>query len=326
MPKNNVLDEKSRKILVQLDQNARQTDAGMAKAVGLSKQVVNYRIQQLHKAGIVTSIYTIVNVGKLGLDSYYLFFQLENINKKQEEELLKKISVLDYIGWLVSGTGRWDVVMLVYANSVSAFDRFLSQIIAICGEHLHEYNFTTLIAAEHIGYKFLAETRDLHSAKQTEKVPISKLDAQDRRILAAIDQNARMPVVKIAENAELPVHVVSYRLKNMIKQNIIEGFKPKINVNKLGRQWHLLLIQFKQTAENRKRAFISFCRAHKKIYYVTNTLGLYNLMLDIHLKTAEEFKEILLELKEKFSDLIKLYESIVIFDEYKISYFPKELI
>ena len=112
----------------------------------------------------------------------------------------------------------------------------------------------------------------------------------------------------------------------MRKQNIIEGFKPKINVNKLGYQWHLLLINFQRATEERKKQFINFCKEHRKIYYVTNTIGFYNLMLDIHVKSSEEFKEVLLELKEKFSDVIKVYESIIIFDEYKINYFPVSLL
>lgn len=325
MNKINLIDEKDRKILVELDKNSRQTDSEIAKKVGLSKQVTNYRIQNLIKKEIITNFYTIINVGKLGLNSYYVFLQLEKINKEREKELLKKLNSLDYVGWLVSGTGRWDVVLLIYADSISTFDKLLNQITNICGNNLHECNFTTLISSEHIGYKFLGETRT-ESLKQTEKSEIKKLDKTDKKILEVIEQKARTSIVEISEEAKIPLHIASYHLKTLIKEKIIEGFKPKININKLGYQWHLLLLQFQRITEKRKNEFIDFCKQHKKIYYVTNTLGLYNVMLDIHVKNTEEFKEVLLELKENFSDIIKLYESIIIFDEYKISYFPKRLI
>lgn len=320
------LDEKDRKILVELDKNARQTDSEISKKVGTSKQVVNYRIKNLLEEGIITNFYTIINVGKLGLNSYYVFLQFENINKEQEKNLLKRINFLDYVGWLVSGTGRWDAIALVYADSTSTFDKFLSKIMGICGTHLHEYNFTTLITAEHIRYKFLSEEKNLYNIKQTERDQPIELDNKDKKILDKISQNARATVVEISEKIKLPVHVVTYHLKSMIKEKIIEGFKLKININKLGYQWYLLLIQFQRITEERKKEFLQFCKNHKKIYYVTNTIGTYNLMLDVHVKTVEEFKEVLLELKEKFSDVIKLYESLVIFDEYKIDYFPKPLL
>ena len=48
MPKKiGFVDEKDRKLLLELDNNARQTDSKIAKRIGVSKQVVNYRIQKL---------------------------------------------------------------------------------------------------------------------------------------------------------------------------------------------------------------------------------------------------------------------------------------
>lgn len=320
-----IIDEKDRKILVELDKNARQPDSEIAKKVGTSKQVANYRIQNLIERGIITNFYTIINTGLLGLNSYYIYLQLEKIDKEKERVLLEKIKSLDYVGWLVSGMGRWDAILLVYADSVSNFDKLLNKITNICGNNLHEYNFTNLIYSKHIGYKFLGEKKE-QSVKQTEKIKIEELDKTDKKILQAISQNARASVVELFETTKIPIHVISYRIKNLINKKIITGFKPKINVNKLGYQWHLLLLQFQKATEKRKEEFINFCNNHKKIYYITNCLGLYNAMLDIHVKSVEELKEVLLELKENFSDIIKIYESLIIFEEYKIDYFPKDLI
>jgi len=144
--------------------------------------------------------------------------------------------------------------------------------------------------------------------------------------LSFISQNARAYIVEISEKTRIPIHKAHYHLRKLIKQEIITGFKPKINVGKLGLQWHLLLIQFHGASEERREKFIDFCKQQRNIYYLTSTIGKYNLMLDIHVKDTAEFKEVLLELKENFSDLIKLYESLVIFDEYKIDYFPAKLI
>jgi len=320
------IDEKDRKILTELDKDARQPDSEIAKKAGLSKQVVNFRIKKLVERGIVPIFYTIINTGKLGLNSYYIFLQLQKINKTQEKELLKKLNDLDYVGWLASGVGRWDVVLLIYADSISTFDRLFNNVLDLCGEHLHEHNFATLIRSEHISYKFLAETRYLESVKQTEKSEIVMLGEEDKKILEAISQNSRMPLTEISEKTKIPLHVVNYHIKSMIKDKVIEGFKPKIDVSKIDYQWNLLLIQFQRTTEERKKEFIDFCRNHKKIYYITNTIGIYNLLLDIYVKNTKEFRDVLLELKDKFSDVIKLYESIVIFDEYKINYFPKGLL
>lgn len=314
------INEKDRKILAELDKNARAPDSKIAKDVRLNKQVVNYRIKNLIKQGIINNFYTVINTGKLGFNSHYIFLQLENINEQQEKVLLEKIKNKSYIGWLVSGTGRWDVVMLIYARTSSEFDKHLNDILSVCKNHVHEYSFTNLIAAEHIGYKFL-EQKNLKVSSQTEKISSIQLDKTDKLILRILSQNARLSVIDIAEKIKVPLHTVRYHLKELIKKKIIESFKPKIEVNKLGYQWHLLLIQFSTANEQRKKEFIEFCRSNKKVYYVTQTIGNYNLMLDIHVRSTEEFKKTLFELKERFSDVIKLYDSIIIFDEYKIDYF-----
>ena len=59
-------------------------------------------------------------------------------------------------------------------------------------------------------------------------------------------------------------------LKNLQKNKIIGGFKPKINIEKLGYQWHLLLLQFQNITDQRKKEFIDFCKQHKKVYQHQN--------------------------------------------------------
>jgi len=315
------IDEKDRKILVELDKDSRQSDSSIAKKVKTNKQVVNYRIQKLQDKGIITHFYTLINTGKLGLNSHYVFLQLKKINKEKENELLRTFDSLDYTGWVVSGTGRWDIILLIYADSFSRFDNLLTEVIDICGGNLHEYNFTTLIHSEHISYKFLSnKTR---SIKLNEKEKSVILDEKDKIILEKISQNARKNIVDISTDTKLPVHVVSYHLKKLIEEKIIEGFKPKIDVSKLGLQWYLLLIklQRKNLVE-----FMNFCRNHDKIYFLTNTIGSYNVMIDIHVKNVEEFKEVLYQFKERFPNLIEAYESFIVFKEHKIDYFPVELI
>lgn len=320
-----IIDSKDGKILKALDENARQADSVIAKRVGMSKQVVNYRIRKLLERGIIERFYTVVNVGKLGLDSHYLFLQFQKIGKAKEREILERLHSLPHVGWLVSGTGRWDAILLLFADSIQACDVLLNRTLAACGEHLHEYVFSTLITAEHISYKFLG-VQGGRSVVQGEKEPVGILEDEEKTVLEAISQEARSSIASLSEQAGLPAHVVRYRIKKLESSGIIEGYKPKIDVHKVGYQWHLLLLSLQPAPDRRRDAFFSFCKQNDNVYYVTRTIGAYSLMLDVHVRNTEEFKEVLLQLKEHFSDLIARYESVVIFDEHKIEYFPAELL
>ncbi len=324
MPKKSeLIDERDRKILKELEEDARQTDSAIAKKIHLSKQVTNYRIQKMIESGIINNFYTVINVGNLGLSTYYVFLQLEKISKEEEKKLLEKIYSLDSIGWLVSCIGKWDVILNINEEYILNFGKTLNQIIRICGNHLYEYKFTILSEAEHLGYKFLVGKSYSRPLYQGEREKIFKLDILDEKILRGLSQDARVNLVNLSQRTKIPVHVLNYRLKKLIRNGIIEGFKPKLNINKLGYQWHLLLIKLSVTNENRRKALIEFCKFHKDIYYMTSTIGDYNFMLDVHIKSAEELKSILTEIRDRFQDVVKTYESVMITEEYKIDYIPK---
>ena len=324
MPKKSeLIDERDRKILKELEEDARQTDSAIAKKIHLSKQVTNYRIQKMIESGVISNFYTVVNVGNLGLSTYYVFLQLEKINKEEEKRLLEKIYSLDSIGWLVSCIGKWDIILNINEDSILNFEKTLNQIIKICGEYLYEYKFTMLSEAEHLGYKLLVRKQYLKPLYQGEREKIFKLDITDEKILRALSQNARIDLVSLSKKIRIAVHILNYRLKKLMKNGIIEGFKPKLNINKLGYQWHLLLIKLSIVNEERKKELMNFCRYYKDIYYMTSTIGDYNLMLDVHIKSADELKGILTEIRDKFQDIVKTYESVMITEEFKIDYIPK---
>ncbi|MBI2499248.1 winged helix-turn-helix transcriptional regulator [Candidatus Woesearchaeota archaeon] len=63
----------------------------MAKKVGISKQVVKYRIKWLEREGIIKCYLTKLNLSKLGLLSYKVMIQLQNVSLQKEKEIIKRI-------------------------------------------------------------------------------------------------------------------------------------------------------------------------------------------------------------------------------------------
>jgi len=317
------IDETDRKIIKELDKNSRQTDSEISRNIKTSKQVVNYRINHLLQKEIIKNFYAIINTGKLGFDSYYVFFQLENMNKEEQNRLIKKLIEKRYIGWAIEGVGRWELIILIFAKTIEEFKKNLNEILSIYKDRLSNYKFSLLLEAEHLGYKQIKQDKR-EEVKQTSKESTIKLKDIERKIIKVLSQDARISIVDISEKIKIPLHVVKYNLKNLIKSKIIEGFKPKINLNLLGYQWYLLLINFKENIEeNNKKEFTNFCKNEKEVYYLTNTIGEYNLMIDLHIKEISELKEFILKIKEKFPKLIKNYELLNVFEEHKINYFPE---
>ena len=67
------IDLKDRKILYQLDLNCRQSNTQIGKKVGLSKEVVNYRINRMEKEGIIIRYWTEIDLFKLGYNIFRIY-------------------------------------------------------------------------------------------------------------------------------------------------------------------------------------------------------------------------------------------------------------
>ena len=65
-----ILSIKDRKILRELFDNARTPYSIIAKRVGLSKEVVNYRVKKLIERGILIRFNTVIDVNRLGWQVY----------------------------------------------------------------------------------------------------------------------------------------------------------------------------------------------------------------------------------------------------------------
>jgi Lrp/AsnC family leucine-responsive transcriptional regulator len=61
-----------------------------------------------------------------------------------------------------------------------------------------------------------------------------RLDEFDRQIIAALQEDGRMPVATIAERAALSATPVSRRLKRLEEEGVIRGYAPILDARKLG--------------------------------------------------------------------------------------------
>ena len=73
------LNLKDKKILYELEKNARVTISDIAKKVGLSKQLVSYKIKRLEEERIIEGYHAIIDTSKLGYTTYRVYFTFPTI-------------------------------------------------------------------------------------------------------------------------------------------------------------------------------------------------------------------------------------------------------
>jgi Lrp/AsnC family leucine-responsive transcriptional regulator len=254
------LDLKDRKILFELDKNARISCSQIGKKIGLSTEVVNYRIKRLEENKIITQYQTEVNYKKLGLIHFKIFLRFKGIKIEIEEELYKKIEIIPQIVWIAKCRGEWDCMLSSTVESISQLDEIKDKVLHLANEHIAKKAISISSNIWSSPRKYLLTKNDIAQEMKGNKEQMDKIDIDILRTLSA---NARMPVIELAEKLDLTVKIVSSRLRKLIDKNIIHDYRLDINFEKLGIYFFKTFFYLKNPENERVKMLISKINSHK---------------------------------------------------------------
>lgn len=315
-------DKLDRKLLYALDLNARQSYAQLAKKLNSSQEVVRYRLNRLIENKVIDNFMTIINVGKLGFFHYEVYFRFQRLPEDKEKELIDFMINSNNILWLSSCSGHFDLVFSIIAKDNIHFSEIISKITDKYGEFIAERNIQSTIKIPHFSRAYLLpeqKTEELIFSSSSKN--IVKIDKIDFQILKTIMNDSRMSIVEIAEKINKTIDIVKYHLSNLKKSGVIQTFRPRFNKKNMGRLVYQILFSFRSLNGKVKNKFIQFCKELGIVVYVLDTIGKYDLIVELEPHSQNEFDDALKKIKNAFSDYIITYESISITKEHKMDYF-----
>src|SRR3989344_8645657 len=113
------LDLIDRKIILELDVNARATFSEIGKKLGIGKNNVQYRVKKLLEDGVVKKFVTQFSLGTLGLSLGKFYLQLSGFEKGKEDEMYLYLINDKRISWVAKCEGRWDLMIGCHVESLS---------------------------------------------------------------------------------------------------------------------------------------------------------------------------------------------------------------
>ncbi len=313
------LDVKDWKLLGELGRNCRQSDAEIGRKIGLSQQVVNYRITRLVKSGVIRQFYAFVDVTKLGYSIYDAFFKLQNLDRTTEEELRQFILANRNMVWAGNCDGAWDLLITVLAKTPSELDRLLKEFEGKFSRNI--LYKTVILIVEFSHFVWHGKEAKVLSFGESGDAAL-KLDGTDEKILAILSTNARMPYVEMAQKIKVDVDVVRYRVKKLIDCGVLRGFRVWTDSKLAGKQFYELILGFQGATPQREKALLAFLRQNANVAYALKTIGSWDMEIDFHVRDHDEFRENVVRLRNNFQAIIRTYEPMLVFDEYKVNFYP----
>ena len=312
------LDLRDKKLLFELDKNSRASLSELAKKLKTSKEVIHYRLKKLIDEKVILRFHTITPLYRFGLTAYKVYLRLGDCSKENLDKLIEYLLNNKDVFWFGTCNGRWDLIFGTTSKSLEDFMIIQDKIMHKFGNFIQEKELS--ISRENLQYNrrwMYNDNSPLVEFNFGERESKINLDEKDRKILDSIIPDSRKSLVDISKETKLSIDVVRYRLKVMEKEGLIKGYKCLLNPHKLGFVTCKAFVFFKNITEEKKREFIDYVKNLNNTINIITTFASWDLEIMFENSSYEEYFTIMEGIKERFKDIIRFYESILITSEPK---------
>jgi Lrp/AsnC family transcriptional regulator, leucine-responsive regulatory protein len=318
---NEELDLKDKKILYELDKNARISYAQLGKKVGLSSEVVYYRIKRLEEKKIILQYQTAVNYSKLGLIHFKICLRFNGISLKDEEELYRSLKEIQEIIWIAKCRGDWDCILSCTVKDVIEMDKIKDKILSIVNPVISQKSISMLSNLWSFPRRYLDNKKEESIFSIGGEIP--ELDELDLEILRILSKDARKSVVDIVKETNSTVKIITGRIKKLLKTRTINNFRLVINYDKLGIRFHKTFFYLKNSDEIRLKQLLNKLNRNQNIIHNLKVIGEWDLEPEFEFEKEEDFHKNLQEIMNEFSDAIQRISVVDVIKEYKYTFFYK---
>jgi len=318
------LDLRDKRLLYQLDLNARQSNSQIGKRTHLNKNTVSYRIDRLKEKGIITGFYTEINMYKLGYKTFRIFIRFQDLTKDGEKDIINHFANDPKVTWILSVEGAYDLILGVMVKTNSEFYEFKEDLLYRYSKYIQNISYSIYVRMYQYKKDYLL---DLKRRELNFKImggeDITKIDEIDDKILQILAVNARMPLFDIAAKLKISPKVVVYRIKQLMKKEIIQSFRVMLNNELLGYKWYKIHFWLKNFNKEQKEELERFVRTNPNVIFTNDTIGGADFEPELHVKNEDELRNFINTIRENFPSIIKDYEILHYYKIHKnLNYFP----
>ncbi|MBS3160494.1 Lrp/AsnC family transcriptional regulator [Candidatus Woesearchaeota archaeon] len=309
-------------ILQQLDNNVRISSRQIGKTIKKSKETINYRLNQLINNKIITSFFAVINGARLGFIYHKILIKYQNLNIEKEKEMINYLIKSKNIVWVGKCDGNWNLMLTTISKNLKDFNKFYNNFIERWGEFFLDKEILQITIAYLFNDKFLYENKEFRYSLEND-LTVDKInyDKNDLIIMGLLSQNSRINYTKIANKLNLSSEAVSNRIKQLFKNKIIIGYKPRLNFSRLGYNYFHIFLSVKEMKN--KSSLISYYKNHFGCITILEHIGKYDLQLEFVLKSIDELRNVVDDLRNRFGKILQNYIPLTIYQEYSINIFPK---
>ena len=315
------LDLRDRKILYELDCDARAPNTAIAKKLGLSAEVVGYRIKRLEEEGIITHYQTIINPSKLAVIPFKIYITLRHINSSELSLCISELKKLDEAKWIVETQGSWDLIVAFETDTIEKVSLLKQTIQNLFFPSIDRLTTTFLVEAHTYPRRFLVDKKLEERRVIIKQGSTITLTDTELSILKILSGNARMSLIDIASKLKTTARNIHYHISQLERKEAIMGYKITLDYEKIGLLFYKAFITVDKPQESRLKELKGYLQAQKNITHTVTVFGNWDLEPEFEVFSEDEFQKQINTIKDKFSDIVSYIEIVTVTKEHKFIYF-----
>jgi len=317
------MNPKDARLLFEIDKNYRQPYSKIGKKIGMSQQLINYKVKSLASDGVVIGNYPLIDYSRLGYLSFRVYFKINYLNWESFEKMINSLKNHPNITSIMECDSGYDLMILFSTRNPSAFNKALREVISEYPKQLKNCMILTTVVEHLFSKNYLTGSNSSSDTVVGGDRNFTDTDPVDKKILKALTRGKKT-VVEMSTEAGITSKTAMNRLKIMENKEIIKGYRLVIDTRKIKLSTNKILIKFHSVSIDKEKEIMKFCLGHPGITEVAKTFGEWDLELTVIAKTREEFRNICILIRQKFEDIIADFDNFRIFKIHKKQLLPDE--
>ena len=301
------IDLKDRKILYELDQDARQSLTQIGKKVGLKKDVVSYRIKRMQDEGIIKNFWTAINTFKLGYQVYRIYINFQYVSSQIKEKIIQHFINYRNVWAVISLKAEIDFDVVVWVKDIYEFYQFWNKTLDEFEDYFAKYTLSVYVEAFNYKKSYLLPDESKQGDRLLYRTTCSgkpvEIDEIDYKLLDELAINARIPLIDLTEKLGCSSQTVNYRLKNMIHNSVINAFRVNVDLSKIGLQHYKLEVYLKD--HKQRNAIWSYLKEKSYCDTLNVAIGWSDLEFEVIVENVQRLGQVMEEIDAKFPNTIK---------------------
>src|SRR3989344_2635697 len=306
-------------------ENARMSLKDISNQLKKTSQRLKYSLSVLDKENIIINPYCIFDYSYFGLILFRVYFKGVYINEQEKERMINELIDNLYITSIYELTGEFDLVIEFAFPNPSKFSKEFKKIVTATNG-LNDYKVMLNLVTYIYPRNYMVKDQDMQVFSMEKIVGGDRerqlFNSNEKEIIKNLILNPRIRLNELAKKSKLNVKTVKSIFRNLIKKNIIKGFKYNLDTNKLGIHKSRLLLKLHNLSIERENELMNYMLNTREIVQANKTVGDWDIEIDIESFDKSKIRYLITEIREKFIDMIERVNLIEFYKYYKRTYLP----